>query len=425
MVPATRPSRACVPLLLLAVLPASPQSSEGRFLRLYWFEQGLEHGNPVSNRRFRVNAPEAVLHPSYGKRSETKSSGMLQILMEEDLSLLAGSELYLELWGGHPGTANKSVTLNGRTTYPLPEVGTAQSHCTHQYPVLPLKITDLVNGYNALQFACDQGTSFWGHFIVDNACLRAVLKPDHPDLVKAGLAGFQASVKAAPAGPESFDVSLSASNPEAVAAVDFQGYYTGYDENGDTESTGWHGFTKERLPVAFLGSATEAPFKITWDTSMLPAQKGMTVRAFVRLRGQRNLVYATPASGPLEIAPRAGRNVKLYLSRDLPERFTSRIKRRLACTIELDVEPSRIERAELHVVTWDGGRGTIKDYFTLNGHAFPVAEEGKHDVIYSRLPVDPKILRQGANRIELYSDTEHHGIEILLPGPGLMLRVRQ
>jgi hypothetical protein len=417
--------RACAPLLLLAVLPASPQSTEGRFLRLHWFEHGLEHGNPVSNRRFRVNAPEAVLHPSFGKRSETRSSGMLQIFTEEDLSLIDGAELYLELWGGHPGTANKRVTLNGRSTYPLPEVGVAQRHCTHEYPVVPLKITDLVNGYNALQFACDQGSSFWGHFIVDNACLRAVLKKDHPDLAKAGLTGFQASVRAVSGGADQITVSLAASQPEAVAAVDFQGFYTGYDENADTQSSGWHGFTKERRPVAFLGTATQAPFQVTWDTSMLPAQKGVLVRAWVHLRGPRNLVYATAPSEALEIPSRAGRDVRLYLSRDLPPAFISRIKRRPGCTIELDVEPSRIERAELHVVTWDGGRGTIKDYFTLNGVAFPVAEEGKHDVIYSRLPVDPKILRRGPNRIELYSDTEHHGIEILLPGPALMIRARQ
>ena len=66
------------------------------------------------------------------------------------------------------------------------------------YPRLILKVTDLVDGYNALQFACDQGTSFWGHFIVDEACLRAVLKADHPNLTAAGLLGFRATVRATP-----------------------------------------------------------------------------------------------------------------------------------------------------------------------------------------------------------------------------------
>src|SRR6187200_1739911 len=86
--------------------------TDGRFVREHWAEFGMENANPMSNRRFRVNAPEVVLHKEFGSRSETKSSGCLQLLMNEDPRLLSGAELYLELWGGHPGTASRRVTLN-------------------------------------------------------------------------------------------------------------------------------------------------------------------------------------------------------------------------------------------------------------------------------------------------------------------------
>jgi len=39
--------------------------------------------------------------------------------------LLAGVDLYLEVWGGHPGTAGKRITLNGRSAYDLPADGVA------------------------------------------------------------------------------------------------------------------------------------------------------------------------------------------------------------------------------------------------------------------------------------------------------------
>jgi hypothetical protein len=139
-------------------------TSSGTFLRLWWYEPGLENGNPVTNRRFRVNAPEVVTHPTFATRPEAKGNGMLQVRIQEDLRLLQGAELDLELWGGHPGTRNRRVTINGRTTYALPGVA-SDTQCTHMYPRLALKVTDLVDGYNALQFACDQGASFWGHFI--------------------------------------------------------------------------------------------------------------------------------------------------------------------------------------------------------------------------------------------------------------------
>ena len=79
----------------------------------------------------------------------------------------------------------------------------------------------------------------------------------------------------------------------------------------------------------------------------------------------------------------------------------------------------------MHVVTWDGGAGTVKDYFTLNGRPLTVAGTGRHDVIYSAVPLEPSLLRRGANTIELHSDTDHHGIEVLWPGPVLAVRVRK
>jgi hypothetical protein len=84
-----------------SLVPVGQAADVARFERLYWYRPGIENGNPVLARPFRVNAPEAVLHPSFGRRSETRASGMMQILMEEDLFELAGAELHLAVWGGH------------------------------------------------------------------------------------------------------------------------------------------------------------------------------------------------------------------------------------------------------------------------------------------------------------------------------------
>jgi CubicO group peptidase (beta-lactamase class C family) len=399
----------------------------GRFLRLHWFEHGKEAGNPSSahNRRFRVNAPEVVIHPTFAGRAEARGSGLLQILAEEDLRLLAGAELVCELWGGHPGTANRRVTLNGRTTYPIPAPG-GDKQCTHLYPTIPLKVTDLVNGYNAIQFACDRGTTFWGHFIVDEACLRAELKPDHPDLRTARLDGFRATVRAAPAsGRDAIELALDVPGEwlPAIARADFQAYYRGYDENGSGQAAGWHGFTKKREPVGWAASAEEAPFAAEWDLSMVPAQEDMAVRAVLHFKDRPDLVYVTPTTRGLKTRP--GGDVRVILSKDMPEPFWSRAGKRKTCTIALDAEPAEVGRAELRVLIWDGGAGTVKDYFTLNGHPLSVARAGKHDVIYSRLDLDAKLLRKGPNRVEVLSDTEHHGLEVLMPGPALVVRVER
>jgi putative heme-binding domain-containing protein len=399
---------------------ASP--SDGRFVREHWAEFGMEHANPMSNRRFRVNAPEAVLHREFGSRSETKSSGCLQLLMNEDPRLLQGTELYLEVWGGHPGTANRRVTINGRTTYSIADHG-GLVHCTYQYPQFELKRTDVVNGYNALQFAVDQGEIFWGHMIVDNACMRAILANDHPDLKKHGLLDFAAKVKAMPMKGERIRLLLDipVGRVADIASVEFQGFYAGYDENGNELTRDWHGFTKGRQPQAILGRVSQAPFEVVWDTSMVPDQAEMAVRAIVRMKQEPNLCYQTIPLKGVEL-PRRGSRVELLTVSKLPEKFWSRVNRRKTCTIRLDADPSEIERADLHVVVWDGGKGSVENYFMLNGQPIMVAGEGKHDLIYTVTRIDAKHLKKGENEIVLNSDTEHHGIEVCLPGPALMVR---
>ena len=181
--------------------------SDGQFYRTYWFESGIEHGNPSFNPRFRVNAPEAGLHEISAYRDETKGNGMMQILIDEDLRAIEGAELYLEIWGGHAGTANKRVTINGRSTYYLPEDGTTEGYMAHQYPVIELAKSDLVNGYNVLQFACDKGNTFWGHFIVENAQIRIKLPQDDKNLRELNLVDFIATVSAVSA-PEKESIVL-------------------------------------------------------------------------------------------------------------------------------------------------------------------------------------------------------------------------
>lgn len=408
---------------------AEPADAGGFFFRDHWFDSAAAPGL-IAAKRVRVNSAEAVVHPKRAGRPEMAGSGLVLIRAPEDLLQVARVFVYFELWGGHPGTAGKRLTLNGRSTYAIPEVGTAEGYLTHQYPLIPLRTTDLVTGLNAIQMACDQGTSFWGHFIVDNAAVRAVLLPAHPDLAAAGLAGFSAQVKATPAQAGREGIRLTTEIPAAlaakVAAVEYYGRYLGYDENGDGRPSDWHGYTKDRVPVAIVGKATAAPFAVTWDVHLLPGQYDMAVKAVIRFREPQGLAYETAPLTGLATPTRRAERVTIHPVANLPVNFWSRASRKKTATIDVDVDPKSIVEAELHVVTWDGGAGTIKEPFKLNGHPFTVVTgAARHDVLYMRHKVSPRQLRLGANSIELLSDTEHHGIEMLNPGPVLIVRSRR
>lgn len=370
------------------MLWCAPAPAEDGFYREFW-------AGPMPKGRFRVNSPEAVLHPSFGKRFEAKSSGMLEVDFPQDLFALDRAELHLELWGGHPHTARKRVTVNGRTTLAIPETGTAEGHCTHLAVDLPLDILDLVEGRNALQFACDKGRSFWGHFIVDRAALRGRLKD--------GWKGCSYSLAAKQQGE---DVRFSLEGEQRclslVEKYDVEAHYDGYAENGQTSQPAWHQ---------------------QFSMPSLEAQSGIRFRALIRFKGEPSLLYRTKATDPVA-TPQRDHVVTRIKPVSLPAPFWSRANRKQQVEFVVDARQEEIAEARLRMTIWDGGVDRIARPFALNGRPLEIASAGRHDVVQIDLPLGAGALRRGRNVLELVSDTEHHGIEVLLPGPELLLKLK-
>jgi len=405
-------------------LPPSQQTA-GVFWREHWCERTP---NPDVTRRLRINSPPVVIS-EFSNRAGARENGLMLLDAKEDLLQISGAELYVELWGGDPGTANKRVTVNGRSTYPIPKVGTEDGHCTFSYPVIKLPPTDLVNGQNAFQWAVEHGTALRGSAMVEQACLRFALTNQHPRLVELGLADFSAAVAAdvfttATSEGIYLELKMAGQFVDQIESVLFQGWFNGYDENGNLRENDWHGLTLDREPVGYLERADERPFVTNWDTEMLPAQKNVSVRAFVRFKNAPGLVYVTAAVTGLTIPDRRGRAVHLYEPVDLPAPFWSRNNNEKTCTIVLDVNPEQIEDAELYVTIWADWTGDAESLFTINGHQVLVVENREHTRQFNRLSVDPKVLKKGKNIIRLLSHTEQHAIEIIYPGPALMVRYR-
>jgi hypothetical protein len=288
---------------------------------------------------------------------------------------------------------------------------------------VPLEVSHLVRHVNAFQFACGRGDGFWGHYIVDNACLRAYLEADHPDLSEADLADFAASVADIGSVGDVADVRLE--YPERsrgdIRSVDFYARYAGWDDDGDGEGEDWHGFTFHREPVNHVGTASEPPFAVEWDTRMIPAQTGpMALRAVVHLRD--GFHYRTPARDGL-VFPGDRPTVRLFAPAEMPKPFWSRASNGKTAVIELPDDLSNVESAQLMVKVWDGGAGEVEEPFTVNGHPYGILSgRASHDVVFTRAAVNVQGLKPGRNELRVLSDTEHHGIEVLLPGPCLRLR---
>ena len=396
----------------------------GQFYKEYWAEWDESITN--CRGRLRVNDTELSLHKTFGKRSEAKANGLMLVSINEDLFHLKAAQLYLEMWGGHPGTSSKRFGANGKQIYNVPEVGAAAGHCTYSYPVIPLKVHHLVTGVNAFQFACDRGSSFWGHFIIDNAAVRCFLKADHPDLTQAVLKGFSANVKLPNPGNVLQDIteiliSYPSELEKSIVSADYFGRYLGFDDDGDGHEYDWHGFTQKKQYQNHIGSASKPPFSVKWNTSMVPSQpEPMAICAVVQLKG--GLHYVTDTLDYLTFPANRG-PVVIYKCSSMPTPFWSRDSKENKAVIKLPKDISFLQRVQLMIKIWDGGEGKVTEPFKINGHPYPItSRRAVHDVVFTVAEVNPEHLKPGKNQITLLSDTEHHGIEVLLPGPVLIAR---
>lgn len=404
-------------------------NSQTRFFRQYWAEYNSQINNTNSTgrpERPRVGDRGMSTHPDYWSRTESQVNGLIMTNILDTIKNIDHAELYLELWGGHPGTSGKRFQVNGGQFYFIPDKPTADGNCEYHYPVIPVEFRDLVKGNNAIQFGCDRGTTFWGHFIIDQLAVICYIREDDRVLVNSGLKEFTAipslgtknlsdQTEVRLVFPESYD--------DKISAVHFFARYSGYDNNGSGTIDGWKGYTHDRKYTGHLGSDNNAPFSVIWNTEMVPDQSGpMAIKALVEFK---NGMYCwSDILDGLTFLP--GRNrVQIFYCPVIPKPFWSRNNKLIETAFELPANLPAIEKAELHTRIWDGGEGSIKEPFTLNGIPYNITTgKAVHDLFYTVSKVDPGSLKAGLNEIRLISDTEHHGIEVCWPGPALVLKYK-
>jgi hypothetical protein len=106
--------------------------------------------------------------------------------------------------------------------------------------------------------------------------------------------------------------------------------------------------------------------------------------------------------------------------------FEGKDSKEKKAVFELPKDISSLQRAQLMIKIWDGGEGKVKEPFKINGHPYPItSRRAVHDVVFTIAKINPEHLKSGKNQINLLSDTEHHGIEVLLPGPVLIVRYNE
>ncbi|NKB72734.1 MAG: T9SS type A sorting domain-containing protein [Candidatus Latescibacteria bacterium] len=347
-------------------------------------------------------------------------------LVLDDLAGALRVEMYLELWGGHPGTTNKRVRFNDGEWIQIPEPagipGTAgrgelaaECYQYYSYTTVPIPLATLQQGENSFQFNTDGQVCFdfgWGQWIAYGVVLRVYYGAgkEHPN-------GHLTHPLAGTAVGDTVHLEAHVeTGGRPVEQVDFIGRYEDFDYEGNGQYRQWHYTYRLGKIQNHLGSATAPPYSATWTTQWVPDQDE-PVELALRLRDDSGLYYMAPETVQVQLQ-RQGRSTRLYKPYDIPGNWQSRSHKRHACKVYIGDDLSLARGARLVLASWNGRHGVVG----LNEEILASGVGQDHRYGLDAIDVPLELLRFGLNRPYSESGTEEHGIEVMWPGIALLVQ---
>lgn len=391
---------------------------------------------------WRVTDPNATFTSPNGEPADFLPNPT-HVLGNLDLAQAVRAEALLDAWGGHVGTTGKQIRFNGNSFQNLPDIlgtpGAPQCY-THQYnPVVPIQLSHLQGTGNNFAATADDQTCFsfnWGQW----GLYMTVLRVYYDSSTKAHPTGAITSHSAGGTISENATIACNPSGGSGgIARVEYFAYYDGYDTDGDGVYQQYHeSYSRTRTQSGkvtrnHVGTATSAPWQVQWDTTLVPDQAPGSVKLVARIQDNAGIWHVTPEVTGLTLT-RSG-SVKLYKPTNVPQRMWTRDfagnNDGVQCnvTIPASDDLGDAEAAYLLVRTWNGIDGQAEpgeDHFTrVNGVS--IGDFGEdHFYSYDVIPISPGLLNSNSspnnNVISFLSESTHHGVEILWPGPAVIVR---
>jgi len=376
----------------------------------------------TADNKWRVTDPNA----SNSGAAEFLPNPVIQININ-DLDKAIKAEAIIEVWGGHAGTSGKKFRFNGNAWISIPSLPNLTNPDCYlsQYNVrVDLPLNHLLVGINTFegtsggQVCHDFGWGQWGWYVM---IVRIYYSADKPhSKAEIVFPGKNTGID------EQQMINITTEDDKKVKKICLIGKYYGYDENGDGNFFDWHIAHHTLNSEGHIGDLSSPPWNLTWDTRWIPDQEpgSMVLKAYVQDTSE--VWYVSGMVEGLSLIRENGVSVKMYTATNIPTAFSVRAGKTKTCWIQVASLSDVYEINLLHR-TWNGaddasGRGTIQKPLIINNYGFFKTLGKNHSFAQSKFRVPATNLVEGSNMISYTSDTEQHGIEILWPGPALLVR---
>jgi hypothetical protein len=355
-----------------------------------------------------------------------------------DLQGAIRAELVIDYNIGHVGTTNKRIRFNGNAWITMPELGTGngipaghngQCYSQQLNPTVQIPLSHLIQGTNLFEGTSGSQTCYnfgWGLWAWYEAMVRVYYGPSK--LHATGSITGPTS-----GGTIGENPTITASTSADAAQVDFLGYYNGFDADGDGLGQQYHyNYHRGKTETAMLmkghiGSDNASPFSVSWNTDLVPDQAPGSIRLLARIKDNNGVWFVTNEVAGLSLQ-RSGSYVRIYRAYDMPERFwvrsgAGRTTMSTHFTIPGGDNLATAISAKLVVSTMDADHVAERANYSMRVNNYILPYFGQdHWYSLDALSLPAGTLVQGTNTFTVSSTTVHHGIEILWPGPALVVR---
>jgi len=351
--------------------------------------------------------------------------GPISLPHDLDLAHAVRAEIVLEKLLCHDGTRGLAISVNDQPWIDVPEApGIPQppwDYQHHIYPVLPVPLAHLAAGTgNQLRLRVSQQHPWnWPQHLIYGVHVRVYYdsaKKSHP-------AGRLISPQTGSALEPEAALQAEASSPSGrIQRVDFVGEYEDVNFEGDGRYGQWHYRYLKGDLLTPLGTATAAPWQVSWDTSWVPDQP-RPFRLAAWITDETGLTYVTPSINGLTLH-RPGVSVELCKPYEVPKKWVTRVGEKTE-KFRITGDLSRAKAAQLAWVSWSPG---YLHGISINGCEVFQREGPKYAYFAHRVTLDDITpLRSGENELSTsltpkYNGKMVHGAEI--NWPGIMVLVR-
>ena len=354
--------------------------------------------------------------------------GSIRLEHDFDLEHAIKAEVVIEKILCHDNTTGLAIQINDGDWIYIPEPAAipvpqwAYQH--HFYPTVRIPLSGLKPGiHNTFCMKVDTKHPWnWPQNLIYGVHFRiyydAAQKP-HP-------AGRITRPQSGGTIGRSFVLTVDANSPNGqIEQVDYMGLYEDVNFEGDGVYRQWHYHFFHGRIMNHVGSATNAPFDVTWDTSWVPDQK-QPMQVAARIRDRSGITYMTEAVGNLHLV-RPGLSVELCKPYDIPRKWVTRSGEKEEY---FDVAGD-LRKAVAAQLVWSSWSPGYMNGVYINGAKVFDNEGPKYQYYAHRVAIeDVGCFKQGVNVLKTGKTPKIngkmvHGMEVNWPGIMVLIQYQE